>query len=134
MKKVILLATFAAVLISCGDKKKTTTEDTDFNATDTSFTEHKEVKDGDDVPAEFKKGADLIAASDCLGCHNVNDKIVGPNYKEVAAKYSSKDEGMLAQKIIEGGKGNWGEIPMTAHPNVSKDDALEMVKYILSLK
>ncbi|MEC4003744.1 c-type cytochrome [Flavobacterium sp. SUN052] len=134
MKKVILLATFAAVLISCGDKKKETTDETDFNATDTSFTEKKEVKDGEDVPAEFKKGADLIAASDCLGCHNVNDKIVGPTYKEVAAKYTDKDEAMLVQKIIEGGKGNWGEVPMTAHPNVTKEDASEMVKYILSLK
>jgi len=132
MKRIILAVAFASVLSSCGDKKKESPEDADFNAVDTSFTKQPAVTD--EPAAEFKKGADLIAASDCLGCHKIDEKLVGPSYKEVAAKYTTKDEAMLVTKIMEGGKGNWGEVPMTPHPMVTKEDATEMVKYILSLK
>lgn len=81
-------------------------------------------------------GAKLIAGSDCLGCHKENEKLVGPSYIAVAEKYPDTEANiaMLAGKIIQGGKGHWGEIPMSAHPNVSEADAREMVKYILSLK
>ncbi|WP_343693078.1 c-type cytochrome [Chitinophaga sp.] len=86
--------------------------------------------------AAASKGAELISKSDCLTCHKVDMKVVGPAYKEVAAKYEANDANieMLASKIIAGGSGHWGEVPMQAHPNVSKEDATEMVKYILSLK
>lgn len=82
------------------------------------------------------KGEQLIAASDCLTCHKVDTKLVGPSYNEVANKYPATDANidMLANKIIQGGSGAWGEIPMTPHPATSTDDAKEMVKYILSLK
>lgn len=132
MKRIILAVAFAAVLTSCGDKKKEAAEETNFNPADTSFTKQPEVTG--EPAAEFKKGYDLIAASDCLGCHKIDEKLVGPSYKEVAAKYTDKDAATLASKIVEGGKGNWGEVPMTPHPAVSKEDATEMVKYILSLK
>ncbi|MFN5937672.1 MAG: c-type cytochrome, partial [Sphingobacteriales bacterium] len=75
-----------------------------------------------------------IEASDCRTCHQDNAKVIGPSYVDVAKKYSERDVKMLAEKIIKGGKGNWGEIPMTPHPNVSQADAEEMVKYILSMK
>ncbi|WP_395062259.1 c-type cytochrome [Flavobacterium sp.] len=132
MKKLIIAVTFVTILASCGDKKKETTEDVEINPADTSFTKTEAVKP--EIAAEFKKGADLIASNDCLGCHKIDEKLVGPSYKEVAAKYSAKDEAMLVTKIIEGGKGNWGEIPMTAHEGISKEDATQMVKYIISLK
>lgn len=76
----------------------------------------------------------LIEAADCLACHKVDAKLIGPSYQDVAAKYTKADIDQLAQKIIEGGKGNWGDIPMTPHEGLSKDDAKQMVKYILSLK
>lgn len=79
-------------------------------------------------------GETLIKKSDCLACHNVKNKIVGPAYINVAAKYSAADIDQLADKIIAGGAGVWGEVPMSPHPGVSKADAKEMVKYILSLK
>jgi cytochrome c len=62
--------------------------------------------------------------------------LVGPSYAEVAAKYENTPENvtMLAGKIINGGKGVWGEIPMTAHPQINQQDAEEMVKYIFTLK
>ncbi len=81
-------------------------------------------------------GAKLVAGSDCLGCHKEDMKLVGPAYKDVAAKYPATDANiaMLANRIIKGGKGHWGEIPMSAHPALSLSDAKEMTKYILSLK
>ncbi|WP_214229385.1 c-type cytochrome [Pedobacter sp. B4-66] len=88
------------------------------------------------APAAKMKGEALIAKSDCLACHSKTQKLVGPAYVNVAGKYPATDENIehLADKIIAGGQGVWGAIPMTPHPGISKDDAKEMVKYILSLK
>ena len=54
----------------------------------------------------------LAKSKNCLSCHAVDKKVVGPAYKDVAKKYTAKDEAMLANKIIKGGKGSWGEVPM----------------------
>lgn len=82
------------------------------------------------------KGAKLITSSDCTSCHKERERLVGPAYTAVAEKYPSTDANItkLANKIIQGGKGNWGEIPMTPHPDLAVADAKEMAKYILSLK
>ena len=80
------------------------------------------------------EGKSLVEGTDCLSCHKIDSKLVGPAYQDVAAKYTDADIDMLAQKIIDGGKGNWGDIPMTPHSGLSKDNAKLMVKYILSLK
>jgi cytochrome c len=63
-------------------------------------------------------------------------KIVGPSYAEVAAKYESTEENinMLAQKVINGGVGVWGEVPMPAHLSLSEEDAKDMIRYVLLLK
>ncbi len=83
-----------------------------------------------------KDVAALIDGSGCLGCHKIDAKLIGPSYKEVAKKYPNTPENvkMLAEKIIQGGQGNWGEIPMKSHPELSQEDAEAMVKYILTLK
>ncbi|NRF41581.1 c-type cytochrome [Pedobacter foliorum] len=88
------------------------------------------------APAAKMKGEALLGKSDCLACHSKTQKLVGPAYVNVAGKYPATDENIehLADKIIAGGQGVWGAIPMTPHPGLSKDDAKEMVKYILSLK
>ena len=85
---------------------------------------------------DYTKGLELVAKSDCLTCHKVSEKLTGPAYKEVALKYETNDENieMLAKKIIKGGQGNWGPIPMTPHASLSDDDAKQMVKYILLLR
>ena len=82
------------------------------------------------------KGGKLIAASDCGGCHREGEKLLGPAYVAVAEKYPDTQANidMLAKKVITGGKGNWGEIAMTPHPDLKEADAKEMVTYILSLK
>lgn len=87
------------------------------------------------VPAA-KDGSALIEGSDCRTCHKNDAKLIGPSYQDVARKYANTPDNvkMLAQKIIEGGQGNWGEIPMAAHPDISQADAEAMVKYILTLK
>ena len=86
--------------------------------------------------AAVAKGAALITASDCTTCHKEKAKLIGPAYVAVAEKYPDTEANitMLAGRIIKGGKGNWGDIPMTAHPNVSEADAKEMARYILALK
>ncbi len=84
----------------------------------------------------FEKGKTLISKSDCLACHKLDQKIVGPAYQDVAKKYEANDKNLayLSNKIIKGGAGAWGDIPMSAHPSLSPADAKEMAKYILSLR
>ncbi len=90
------------------------------------------------VPAgrPLAPGAKLIAGSDCLGCHKEQVKLVGPSYVAVAQKYPATEANiaMLTGRIIKGGVGHWGEVPMSAHPALAEADAREMVKYILTLK
>ena len=85
---------------------------------------------------EIIAGGLLIKKSDCLACHNEVNKLVGPAYISVAEKYAANDGNInyLANKIISGGSGVWGEIPMSPHPTLSKADAKLMAKYVLSLK
>lgn len=84
---------------------------------------------------EFEKGKTLISKSDCLACHKDDVKLLGPAYVDVAKKYepTAKNIDYLVNKIIKGGSGVWGEIPMSPHPNLPTGDAKEMVQYILSL-
>jgi cytochrome c len=85
---------------------------------------------------QMSAGEKLINKSDCIGCHNKVNKIIGPAYVEIAKKYPATEKNInyLADKIIKGGTGVWGNMPMTAHATLKKDDAKLMVKYILSLK
>lgn len=79
---------------------------------------------------------ELFRKSNCMACHAVDQKRVGPPLKDVAAKYSG-DSGAaerLARKIREGGSGVWGELPMPPQPQVSEADAKTLAEYILSLK
>lgn len=81
------------------------------------------------------KGKALMDKSDCNACHSIDNKIVGPAFKDIAKKYKGDATAVakLSDKIIKGGAGAWGDIPMAPHPQISKTDASEMVKYILSL-
>ncbi|HRH47731.1 MAG TPA: ThuA domain-containing protein [Panacibacter sp.] len=81
------------------------------------------------------KGLKLITASDCRSCHADYKKSIGPSYFAVSTKYNGKSGAVesLTKKIIAGGKGVWGDVPMAAHPKLSTEDAAEMIKYIMSL-
>lgn len=86
--------------------------------------------------AELEAGKALIQKSDCMACHKTDVKLVGPAFIEVAKKYPAKDSNydLIASKIIKGGSGVWGQIPMSPHASLSQPDAKKMAKYILSLK
>lgn len=87
------------------------------------------------------KGLELIGASDCTTCHRLHQAeagaSIGPAYDQVAAKYSPAADSTvtrLVNKVISGGSGVWGTVPMTPHPALKRDDVKTMVTYILSLK
>lgn len=87
------------------------------------------------------EGLDLAKSKNCLICHTVDKKMVGPAYKDVAKRYAGQKEmeAKLAEKIIKGGKGAWAkelgaETPMPPNPAVKPDEASKLVKWILSLK
>lgn len=79
---------------------------------------------------------ELAKSKNCLACHAVDKKLVGPAYKDIKAKYEKDDKAvaMLTEKIMKGGKGNWGPIPMPANPQVSKEEAEKLAKWVLGKK
>ena len=129
MKKV--LGTMAAVIMlaACGGNKENKTEEP---ASAPAATASNDLSANPD----YTKGLALVAGSDCLTCHKTSEKNIGPAYKDVAAKYENTEENvkMLAEKVIKGGSGVWGAVPMTPHPQLSQADAEAMVKYVLLLK
>ena len=82
------------------------------------------------------EGKALISNSDCFACHQLDKKSVGPSFLEISKAYENRgnEVGRLANRIINGGGGVWGEHMMSAHPQFSRDQAKKMVEYILSIK
>ena len=132
MKKLILPALFASLLIACGGGE-TKKEEADTTVAATTEPAKEDLSKNPD----YVKGLELIGQSDCLTCHKVNEASTGPAYALVAEKYSNAADttiNRLAKKIIAGGAGDWGTVPMTPHPQLSEADATQMVKYVLLLK
>jgi cytochrome c len=79
--------------------------------------------------------ADLAAKKNCLACHAADKKLVGPSYKDVAAKYAGQKDAVakLAEKIQKGGVGAWGQIPMPAN-QVTPDEAKQLATWVLTIK
>jgi len=79
---------------------------------------------------------ELAKSKNCMACHSVQNKVVGPAYKDVAAKYAGqKDaEAKLVAKVLKGGSGSWGAVPMPANPQVTEAEAHTLVKWVLSQK
>ena len=78
----------------------------------------------------------LAAKYACVACHNAERKVVGPSWKEIAAKYASggKSAEALAQSIKKGGAGNWGPVPMPPQPTLPESEALALSRWILATK
>lgn len=132
MKKTLLVALLISVaLISCSEKKEPDTDHVVIE--ETASVDSATVVASTPLSAEAE-GLQLIEGADCLACHKMDAKLVGPSYHDVAKKYTEADLDMLAQKIIDGGKGTWGDVPMTPHTGMSKENAQKMAKYILSLE
>jgi cytochrome c len=132
MKRIFITAFAFTVLIACNSEDKKTPDTTtetkeEPKATETSITDNP----------DYQAGLALIAKSDCLTCHKVDEPLTGPSYRDVANKYADQAPGIvpqLAEKIIKGGTGVWGQVPMLPHPTLSQADAETMVRYILLLK
>jgi cytochrome c len=79
---------------------------------------------------------ELAQKKNCMACHAVDKKVVGPAYKEVAAKYAGQKDAVdkLTQKVIKGGSGVWGQVPMPANVQVNEAEAKQLVQWVLSLK
>lgn len=135
MKKFLLPLALFGTLVACNsgsDSSATTSEDTAAATTTTTPAATDITQD-----PNYQKGLAIEAKSDCATCHKINEKLVGPTFKEIANKYAGADEAMidsLAGKVISGGAGVWGQVPMTPHPNLSREDAQTVVKYVLLLK
>jgi len=86
------------------------------------------------LPFMVSASEDLAKKKGCLACHSVDKKIVGPAFKDVAAKYENNPENvkMLIEKVKNGGSGNWGQIPMPPRPGLSDEDAKALVDWVLS--
>ena len=128
MRKLLMFSVFGMLfLVSCSKKEEPKTN---------SDVMMKEPTKQEEVTAKTpeEEGEDLIEKSSCLTCHKEDGKLIGPSYKEVAAKYTEADIDKLADKIINGGSGVWGDVMMSPHPGIDKENAKKMVKYILSLK
>lgn len=136
MKKLLSILFVGALIYSCGDGGGEGNTNNNNNSADTAPASTTEPSGtaGGGIPNE--KGLELIGSSDCTTCHAIDKKIIGPAYVDVAKKYENTPAVIdtLVSKIKNGGMGNWGNIPMTPHPDLSEADAQEMVKYILSLK
>jgi cytochrome c len=123
MMKYFLSAIALSFLIACGGgtaEKKETTKTADITQ-----------------DPNYQKGLELASKNQCFTCHAVDSRIQGPSYREVADKYAEYPDTIvshLANKVITGGSGVWGEIMMTPHPNLSKSDAETLVRYVLLLK
>jgi cytochrome c len=145
MKKAFFILCISAVVTACGgsssnkggtDSTQAANQTAKATNSDADTTVTKTGAEPTGGSAGSKAGEGLLAASDCNTCHKVDTKLIGPAFQDVAAKYEATDANIetLANKVISGGKGNWGDIPMTPHPAISLADAKEMVKYVLSLK
>jgi len=80
--------------------------------------------------------ADMAQKKNCLACHAVDKKVIGPAYKDVAAKYAGQKDAAdkLAQKILKGGSGVWGAVPMPANPQVNESEAKQLAAWVLTTK
>ena len=78
----------------------------------------------------------LATAKNCMACHAVDKKLVGPSYKDVAAKYTGQQDAVekLSAKVIKGGSGVWGPIPMPANAQVTPDEAKKLIAWIMTQK
>jgi cytochrome c len=130
MKKAIYLfalLAFASMFVACGGKKEGGKGE-EYVANEGK----SNTPQGDDA---VKQGEALVKSGDCKTCHHATAKIIGPAHTDVAKKYdfTADNVKMLADKIIQGGVGVWGEVPMNAHPDITRADAEKMARYVLSL-
>lgn len=136
MKKTLVSLSILFFIAACGSSESENTANNSSSETEPTTTESAATNDLSSNPV-YQKGLELTGKYQCPTCHKIDEKLTGPSYRDVANKYVGADEATitrLAKKVIEGGSGVWGEVPMTPHPNVSEEEAKQMVEYVLLLK
>lgn len=132
-KKILALSFIASVCFACGNNATKSADSAEKKADSAAG-----ISTSDDITKnpDYQKGLTLLTGQDCLTCHKISEQSTGPAYTEVAKRYTADQTTIttLANKIIKGGTGNWGQVMMTPHPNLSEADAEQIVKYILLLK
>ena len=88
------------------------------------------------VAAPAWANPELAQQKNCMACHALAQKVIGPAYKDVAAKYAGQADAVakLSQKVMKGGSGVWGAVPMPANPQVTEAEAKQLVQWILTTK
>ncbi|HCM77171.1 MAG TPA: cytochrome C [Cytophagales bacterium] len=125
--RTILFLITVTLVGACGSKPEQNKEE---------YGEPQAISEGVKVSEDLvAQGAALVKKNDCNTCHHATNQIVGPAHMEVAKKYAFTDENikLLAERIIKGGSGVWGQVPMTPHSGLSQSDAEKMARYVLSL-
>lgn len=133
MKKYLFSSAIVLLLVACGgsgtEKKEAKKEE--------AKTEAPAAPSISDDPV-YQEGLALVAKPEnlCLTCHKVDEKVTGPSYRDVANKYENTPENVkkLAEKVVKGGSGVWGDVAMVPAPGLKQEDAEKMVKYILLLR
>lgn len=126
MKKIMVITLALAAMVAC-------------NSSSGEKQPAEAGSGGEDISSNpvYKEGLALVGKNNCITCHKVDEAYTGPTYRQVAEKYAGAGPEVissLAKKVIEGGSGVWGSVPMIQHPGVSQEDAEKMVRYILLLK
>ncbi len=130
IRLTVVLVGVVAIFAACSSKQEATSNEP-VDETPEASAPANAPKPIDDIT----QGKVLVEGSDCTTCHQAKIKIVGPSHFDVAVKYEFTDDNvkLLAGKIINGGSGVWGEIPMAPHPTITQGDAEKMARYVLSL-
>jgi cytochrome c len=133
MKKLFITSAIALTLIACGGSG---TENKEAAKEETKKEEAATTSISDDPV--YQEGLALVAKPEnlCLTCHKVDEKLTGPSYRDVANKYENTPQNIkgLAEKVVKGGSGVWGDVAMVPAPGLKIEDAEKMVKYILMLR
>ena len=131
MKKTFIMIAALGLLTACGGDEKEKEKEGTAPEQKTEKTE----ADLSDNPV-YQKALTIINNSDCRTCHLIEEKNIGPAWRDVANKYADSANAIeyLSHKIINGGSGVWGQVPMAAHPTMSQEDAETLAKYVLLLK
>ena len=129
MKKAFIMIAAMGLFAACGGGEKEKKELTPKEKTEETRGELS------DNPI-YQKALTIIENSDCRTCHLIDEKNIGPAWRDVANKYADSANAVeyLSHKIINGGSGVWGQVPMAAHPTMPQEDAETLAKFVLLLK
>ncbi|WP_243431628.1 c-type cytochrome [Algoriphagus lutimaris] len=135
MTRIFLLLFLSFIGCTSIDKKKSIENEMISSKADDYF----RVIEGQDEEIDtslVKKGEILIAYSDCLDCHKIENRAKGPAFLDISKRYPYQEVyiDLLSQRIISGGNGSWGYPVMSAHPNLSVEDSKAMAAFVLSME